>query len=615
VLVGGVTHRGGASLAVITDVTALNATRRKLAESEARYRSLIEDQSELVALAAPDGELRFVNRAYAQFYDRLPEEMVGRSLYELVAEAHRAGVAEHLHLVCRTRASLQHENQVELPDGRTRWIAWTNRALTDEMGEVVAIHSVGRDIDRRVRAERRLAESEANYRLLAENSTDMILLVRLDGVRVYASPACRSLLGYEPSEMLEISTAEALHPDDAGPICARLARNEGAIEPRTYRMRRKDGGYVWVEAISRSVAQSPGQPPQRLVVARDVDERVRAEQRLMESEARYRLLAEHSSDLIVQLDRDLVRRYVSPACRDMLGYEPDELVGIESIAMAHPDDAQRMARVFGSLLSGREDRQMAVSRIRHRNGSWVWVEAQLQALKDPHTGQPTGIVGALRDISARREVEERLAEATRRLEALAGEDGLTGLANRRSFDEALARDHARARREKTPFALIMIDVDFFKPFNDRYGHPAGDDCLRRISAAIRNTIRRPGDRAARYGGEEFAVLLANADEAGAAVVAERIRHAVLRLEIPHEASPNRNVTVSLGLASVEAQAAGEGPERLLREADAALYRAKRSGRNAIARASQNPAAAAGPLHQDDIGLSPRSRTAQVDDAL
>jgi diguanylate cyclase (GGDEF)-like protein len=161
----------------------------------------------------------------------------------------------------------------------------------------------------------------------------------------------------------------------------------------------------------------------------------------------------------------------------------------------------------------------------------------------------------------------------------------------------------------------MIDVDFFKPFNDRYGHPAGDDCLRRISAAIRNTIRRPGDRAARYGGEEFAVLLANADEAGAAVVAERIRHAVLRLEIPHEASPNRNVTVSLGLASVEAQAAGEGPERLLREADAALYRAKRSGRNAIARASQNPAAAAGPLHQDDIGLSPRSRTAQVDDAL
>ena len=454
---------------------------------------------------------------------------------------------------------------------------------------MTAIQSVGRDIDKRIAAEHRLKESEARYRLLAENSTDMILLVRRDGTRFYASPACRALLGYEPEEMLLISSKEAIHPDDAGFLEDQRAYSDNEATAHNYRMRRKDGSYVWVESVSRAIAAEPGHLTQRLVVVRDIEQRVAGEQRLKESEARYRLLAEHSTDMVLQLDRDLARRYVSPACREIFGYEPEELMGGRSGGMAHPDDAESVAQVLRSLLDGRADRQSVVARRRHRDGRWIWVEAQYRALKDPQTGAPSGIVGTVRDISARKAIEEQLAEAHRRLEVLARQDGLTGLANRRTFDDALSREYRRARRDKKSLGLIMIDVDWFKSYNDCYGHLAGDECLRQIGKALTNTIFRPGDLAVRYGGEEFAVILPDTDEIGAAAIAERIREAVRHLAVEHSGGKNHIVTISAGVAAGVDEELESGPEALVQYADRALYRAKDCGRNAVVRASTLPA--------------------------
>jgi diguanylate cyclase (GGDEF)-like protein len=168
---------------------------------------------------------------------------------------------------------------------------------------------------------------------------------------------------------------------------------------------------------------------------------------------------------------------------------------------------------------------------------------------------------------------------------LAGQDGLTGLANRRAFDEALAKEYRRTKREKKALSLVMIDVDRFKIFNDRYGHPAGDDCLRRVAAAIAETARRPGDVVARYGGEEFAVLLPDTDEAGAEMIAERILQNVCGLNIRHEANIGSLVTISAGVASFVSADSNGSPETLVQNADRALYRAKDSGRNAVIRAS------------------------------
>lgn len=169
------------------------------------------------------------------------------------------------------------------------------------------------------------------------------------------------------------------------------------------------------------------------------------------------------------------------------------------------------------------------------------------------------------------------------LELLAMQDGLTGLANRRQFDAVLNDEFSRAMRHASTLALVMLDVDCFKQYNDIYGHAAGDDCLRAISRAIRDlTPSRPGDLVARYGGEELAILLPNTDAAGAVKVAEKIRQAICELRIEHAGNPGGIVTLSAGVESlVPVEDAGDEPVRLIEAADRALYAAKTGGRNRV----------------------------------
>jgi diguanylate cyclase (GGDEF)-like protein len=167
------------------------------------------------------------------------------------------------------------------------------------------------------------------------------------------------------------------------------------------------------------------------------------------------------------------------------------------------------------------------------------------------------------------------------LESVAATDALTDIPNRRSFNRVLAREWRRAVREETPLGLLLVDIDYFKGFNDHYGHQGGDECLARVAAAISQAVRRPADFAARYGGEEFAVVLPVTDLAGAAAVADHVRCAVMALGQPHAGNPFGVVTVSVGFAAMN-PAGPELPKTLLAAADAALYAAKRAGRNRIA---------------------------------
>jgi diguanylate cyclase (GGDEF)-like protein len=173
-----------------------------------------------------------------------------------------------------------------------------------------------------------------------------------------------------------------------------------------------------------------------------------------------------------------------------------------------------------------------------------------------------------------------LADRNRALSALVSLDGLTGIANRRSFDGALSRAWDRMRRARSALGVLMIDVDHFKRFNDTHGHQAGDEILRRIANAVQAAVLRPDDVAARYGGEEFAIVLPLAEGEAARVVGERVRHNVRALAIPYVESPAGIVTVSVGVASVRPTSAAE-PASILESADQALYKAKREGRDRV----------------------------------
>ncbi|WP_050477791.1 sensor domain-containing diguanylate cyclase [Herbaspirillum rhizosphaerae] len=186
-----------------------------------------------------------------------------------------------------------------------------------------------------------------------------------------------------------------------------------------------------------------------------------------------------------------------------------------------------------------------------------------------------------------RSLEERVRQRTRELEesnsklaTLSQTDGLTGIANRRRFDEVLAAEWSRAGRSVQPLALAILDVDYFKAYNDSYGHQAGDDCLRAVAALLNDKVRRTSDLAARYGGEEFAFVAPMTDRDSAYQIAEAVRNALEQLALPHIASPFRIVTASIGVAVVVPGQAAT-PQSLFQLADAALYQAKQQGRNRV----------------------------------
>ena len=181
---------------------------------------------------------------------------------------------------------------------------------------------------------------------------------------------------------------------------------------------------------------------------------------------------------------------------------------------------------------------------------------------------------AIQDVTAHKLVEEKLYHLSRM-------DGLTGLSNRRFFDTEYQKEWNRAVREGTPVALMMVDLDKFKRYNDRYGHVAGDGCLQRVARALKSIANRPGDIVARYGGEEFVIVLPNTDLPGAEHIAGALVGKILDLKIPHDGNQAAgNVTVSCGLAG-SLPVAGQDPESLVQHADAALYRSKRDGGNCV----------------------------------
>lgn len=221
-----------------------------------------------------------------------------------------------------------------------------------------------------------------------------------------------------------------------------------------------------------------------------------------------------------------------------------------------------------------------------------WVNTSKIPLLDD-AGVIQGIIGISMDITERKKADLLIQELVRQLEAEKDKaiqssmtDGLTGISNRRYFDETLGKELFRLKRSGSPLALIMIDIDHFKKYNDHYGHVAGDDCLKLVAETIRSNIGRAPDFAARYGGEEFTVVMPDTDIKGALIVAERLRTSIESLGIPHEESGTAaHVTISLGVASVYPETI-DSPEQLVQLVDEALYEAKKSGRNRMATANK-----------------------------
>lgn len=298
----------------------------------------------------------------------------------------------------------------------------------------------------------------------------------------------------------------------------------------------------------------------------------------MKAEARYRLLAENTSDMIVHADQHSNRLYVSPSSRELLGFEPGELTGQQTGTLVHSDDEQEHHAILRSLERGEIERATCRQRFRRKDDTYVWVESRFRALRD-EAGAPCGYVASIRDCSRSKAAEENA-------ERMARHDPLTGLGNRTLFRERLDEATAELHSGGPDFALLWMDLDRFKAINDSFGHFLGDRALAIIADRLKSLVE-PSDTVARLGGDEFILLQSKSTPSEAEALAERVMATVSR---PIDLDGQQvSVGVSIGIASLPAAACLA--DVLLKNADLALYRAKRSGRNTYCwyESTMNPA--------------------------
>jgi diguanylate cyclase (GGDEF)-like protein/PAS domain S-box-containing protein len=448
----------------------------------------------------------------------------------------------------------------------TREITWSDEiiSLLRMAGEIFA------SAIERGRTLRALRASESRHRLLFERNLAGVYHNTVDGRMIECNDALPRMLGYDSKEeFLRLNARDLyLNPDDRERFLATI-REQGGIRGVEICLRRKDGRPVWLlESVHMLAGESPDSPPILEGTLIDITDRKLAETALRDSEARYRLMAENSTDLIGRNLPDGSFVYASDAVRVLLGYEPLELLGHTVFEFVLEVDHHILYRAVAELQDGAHAARTFSYRVRRKDGTYVWFETTSRAIRNPETGAVNEIISVSRDISERRQAEAQI-------EYQAYHDALTGLPNRLLFRDRLTIALAHAKRAQTPLAVMFLDLDRFKFVNDTLGHSLGDELLRAVAARLRAVLRE-GDTISRMGGDEFTVLLGDVTAAeDAAKTAQKLLETIahpLRVE-GHELY----LTTSIGIAMFPED--GDTAEALLKNADSAMYRAKEIGRN------------------------------------
>ncbi len=316
----------------------------------------------------------------------------------------------------------------------------------------------------------------------------------------------------------------------------------------------------------------------------ELDEHRMIAEALHESEYQFRTLVDNIPGAIYRckVDKKWTMEYFSDAIQEISGYPAHDFIEnrVRSYrSIIHPDDIDKYEE---TIIKGMDPLHsyFIEYRIYNAEGKIRWFIEKGQCVYSPE-GDPLWLDGAIFDESERKFAEEALQRANAALQRQATLDGLTQIANRRRFDEYLGQEWKRMKREQYMLSMIMCDIDYFKLYNDGYGHQQGDKCLKRVAKLIDSALKRPADFVARYGGEEFAVILPNTDAKGALHIAELIRDEIVKSKILHEYTKvNQCVTLSLGV-STTAPDQLLSKETLIQNADMALYKAKEQGRNQV----------------------------------
>jgi diguanylate cyclase (GGDEF)-like protein/PAS domain S-box-containing protein len=295
----------------------------------------------------------------------------------------------------------------------------------------------------------------------------------------------------------------------------------------------------------------------------------------------YRTLLESTRAIPWRIDwATMCFTYIGPQIEPLLGWKQSSWLTVSDWAeRIHEEDRQKTVDFCVAQSQSGVDHE-ADYRALTSDGDYVWIRDVVHVVRRAD-GSVEALVGFMFDITARKQSEDKILQLQRELEVLSYRDSLTGVANRRMFDTLYPVEWAKARATGEPLSLVVIDIDYFKQYNDHYGHVQGDECLRRVAQALDAGAFRSRDLCARFGGEEFILLLPATDEAAARNVAERCRKLLAQKDLPHARSGvGRTVTISLGVGTI-VPGAQDDPNVFLDRIDRRLYQAKSAGRDRV----------------------------------
>ena len=386
-------------ISTLRDIGERKLAEQALIEGEARYRMLAENVTDVLLRYGADARIEYVSPSVRQWgYEQA--DFIGKPAGHFVHPDDQELVVDRRAAMARGDPNRQLEIRLMRADGTWTWVESNPAYIRGPDQEVIGAVLVMRDIGARKAAEVALIESEARYRMLADNIGDVLLRYDNDLRIDYVSPSIRQW-GYSREEFIGQPVGHFVHPDDQAQVAERrsaLLRGE-AVPPGECRVRRADGSWIWAESSPALIRDEHGAARGIMLVLRDIEQRKQAETALVESEARYRMLAEYSSDVLLRYDADQRIAYVSPSVRQW-GYTPEDFIGQRAGVFVHPEDQERITERRVAMLAG-EPVQTVEARIRRADGSWTWIESNPAQIRDD-SGAVVGAVLVLRDINQRK---------------------------------------------------------------------------------------------------------------------------------------------------------------------------------------------------------------------
>jgi diguanylate cyclase (GGDEF)-like protein/PAS domain S-box-containing protein len=589
-------------VSVVRPLAALRASARAITSGEPKARAKIAGPEEVASLARDFNEMTdalskktqeyidttnltgdiiarldkhgnwaFVNDAVCRFYGKPREELLGT---DSRAFAHRDDLKSTAQRIRKTSAGKKlHKgfvNRQVTPMG-IRVVEWNGCPLFDEKDQYAGIQITGRDITERKQLEEELRESEERFRSLSASAPIGVFLMDLRGDCVYANPRLQSISGLTLEESLGYGWSKVIHPDDQAAVleASEKAAHDGRDFSHELRIVTPEGELRWIHVHTSPMFSAQGKQMGRVGTIEDITDSKQAEAALRESESKHRTLLENLPQKIFSKDPNSVYVSCNENYAQDLNIKPNEITGKTDYDFFPKELAEKYRADDKRIMQSDKTEDMEEAYV--QDGQEVFVHTVKTPIRDGDDNV-VGILGIFWDITECKRMEEERERLHAELQMRAITDSLTGLYNHAHFFQRLAEEINRSKRYGRGFAVVMMDIDKFKQFNDTRGHQAGDETLRLVAECIRAGLRR-SDIPFRYGGDEFAAILLHADSSRAQTIAKRMNKCLTRRLQEANDPAAAWLGLSVGVACFPDDATTV--DDLVKIADTALYDAKR----------------------------------------